>query len=135
MFDSFSIINASSTTVYIENGFTNYWIDYEYKVNDKFLYFSFGIKEQNGQLTVISFDGRLMDNSLSKEHAFTFENIGISHYIFLGFVILIPIFIIITLVFAIGTKIKKKWLTLAIESPESRGNTFPKKRKKKKSYS
>lgn len=108
--DSFSIINARKTTMLGENGFSNYGIDYEYKVGSKFLYFTFGIREQNGKLIITAFDGRMMDDSLSKVHAFTLKDKGLLHYLFLFFAILIPIFIIITLIVAIKTKLSKKWL-------------------------
>lgn len=108
--DSFSIINAQKTSIVGDNGFTNYRIDYEYKVGNKFLYFTFGIREQNGKMTITAFDGRIMDDSLSKVHAFTFKDKGFSHYLFLFFTILIPIFIILTLIVAFRTKLTKKWL-------------------------
>lgn len=108
--DSISIINARKTSMLGENGFSNYGIDYEYKVGSKFLYFTFGIREQNGKLIITAFDGRMMDDSLSKVHAFTLKDKGLLHYLFLFFAILIPIFIIITLIVAIKTKLSKKWL-------------------------
>lgn len=108
--DSFSIINARKTSMLGDNGFTNYGIDYEYKVGSKFIYFTFGIREQNGKLTVTAFDGRIADDSLSKSHTFSLKDKGFLHYLFLFFAILIPIFIIVTLIFAIKTKLTKKWL-------------------------
>jgi hypothetical protein len=108
--DSFSIINAGKTDVFGKNGFTNYWIDYEYIAGNKFLYFNFGIKEQSGKLTVTAFDGTIAEDSLSKTHAFTLKGKGFIHYIFLFFAIMIPTLIIVTLIFALKTKLKKKWL-------------------------
>jgi len=108
--DSFSIINAQKTSLLGQNGFTDYRIDYEYIVGDKFLYFTFGIREQSNKLTISAFDGSLLNDSLSIKHAFTLKNKGFFHYLFLFLAILIPIFIIFTLVFAIRTKLSKKWL-------------------------
>ena len=108
--DSFSIINAQKSSLLGDNGFTNYGIDYEYKVGDKFLYFTLGIREQNNKLTLTSFDGTIKDESLSKVYAFTLKNKGFLHYMFLFFAILIPIFIITSLIFAIRTKLTRKWL-------------------------
>lgn len=108
--DSCRIINARKTSMMGDNGFTNYGIDYEYTAGDKFLYFTFGIREQDNNLMITAFDGRIMDNSLSKAHAFTLKDKGFLHYLFLFFAILIPIFILITLIFVIKTKLKRKWL-------------------------
>jgi hypothetical protein len=108
--DSFRIINARKTSMLGDNGFSTYGIDYEYKVGNKFLYFTFGIREQNGKMTITAFDGRIIDDSLSKVHAFTLKDKGFLHFLFLFIAILIPIFIIITLVVSIKTKLTKKWL-------------------------
>ena len=108
--DSFSIINAEKTSIIGDNGFTNYRIDYEYKVGNKFLYFTFGIREQNEKLIITTFDGTIKDESLSRVHAFTLANKGFLHYLILFFAIMIPIFIIVTLIYATKTKLTKKWL-------------------------
>jgi hypothetical protein len=108
--DSCRIINARKTTMMGDNGFTNYGIDYEYPIGDKFLYITFGIREQNNKLMITAFDGRIMDYSLSKVHAFTLKDKGFLHYLFLFFAISIPIFIIISLIFVIKTKLKRRWL-------------------------
>jgi hypothetical protein len=108
--DSFNIINARKTSIFGDNGFTNYGIEYEYKAGDKFIYFTFGIREQSGKLTVTSFDGRITDESLATLHAFDIKDKGFLHFLFLYLAILIPIFIIVTLIFAIRTKLTKKWL-------------------------
>lgn len=110
--DSFSIINASKTSLLGKNGFTNYWIEYEYKLGTEFIYFTFGISNENQKLTVTAFDAKILDNSLSKTYAFSLRNKGIVHYIFLCFIILIPIFIIVTLIAAIRTKMQRKGLWL-----------------------
>jgi hypothetical protein len=108
--DTFSIINARKTSMLGDNGFTNYGIEYEYKAGDQFIYFTFGIREQSGNLTVTSFDGRITDESLATLHTFDIKDKGFLHFLFLYLAILIPIFIIVTLIFAIRTKLTKKWL-------------------------
>ncbi|MFC0878850.1 hypothetical protein ACE01N_19800 [Saccharicrinis sp. FJH2] len=109
--DSFRIINARMTRMYGNNGIIIYGIDYEYNVGDKFLYFTFGIQEQNNKLLITAFDGRIMDDSLTKVHAFTLKGKGFLHYLFLFFAISIPLFILISLIFVIKTKqLKRKWL-------------------------
>lgn len=109
--DSCRIINARKTRMMGDNGFTNYGIEYEYAVGAKLLYFSFGIREQNNNLLITAFDGRILDVSLSKAHEFSLKDKGLLHYLFLIFAILIPVFILISLIFVIKTKqLKRKWL-------------------------
>lgn len=108
--DSFRIINARKTSLMGGNGFTNYTIDYEYFIKDKFLYFNFGIHEENNKLTITAFDGRVFETSLTEIHSFTFKDKGFVHYVFILFAMLVPIFILVTLFFAIRTKMDKKWL-------------------------
>ena len=108
--DSVKIINANKTSLMGKDGFTNYWIDYEYNINPNFLYCKIGIREQNGRLSVTAFDGTILDESLSKTHNFTFKDKGIKHFLFFSISILVPVFILITLFFAIRTKLNKKWL-------------------------
>jgi hypothetical protein len=108
--DSFRIINARQQTLMGENGFTNYSIDYEYFIKNEYLYFTFGIREQKGKLSITAFDGRFSEISLTEIHSFTLDKKGLVHYLFLIFLILIPTFILATLVFAIRTKLNKKWL-------------------------
>jgi len=108
--DSFRIIGARKTSLMGENGFTNYSIDYEYFIKDKFLYFNFGIHEEKDKLTITAFDGRVFETSLTETHSFTFKDKGFVHYLFILFAVLVPIFILVTLFFAIRTKMDKKWL-------------------------
>jgi hypothetical protein len=108
--DSVKIINANKTSLMGKDGFTNYWIDYEYNTNPKFLYIKIGIREQNGRLTVTAFNGNILDESLSKTYNFTFKDKGIKHFLFFCISILVPVFILFTLFFAIKTKLNKKWL-------------------------
>jgi hypothetical protein len=108
--DSFRIINARKTSLMGDNGFTNYTIDYEYFIKDKYLYFNFGIHEEGDKLTITAFDGRFFETSLTTIHSFTLKDKSFVHYIFMLFAVLIPIFIFVTLAFAIRTKLTKKWL-------------------------
>jgi len=108
--DSFSINRARKRTIHYDEGFTNYWIEYEYVLSDKYLYVIFNILEKDDVLKVTNFEGNVSDISLAKIHEFTFKNKGILHYIFLVFALLVPAFIIVTLIFAIRTRLEKKWL-------------------------
>lgn len=109
--DSCRIINARYTNFQGDNDeFTNYSIEYEYITGDNFLYFNFGIKEQNQKLLITTFNGNILETSLSDLHSFTLKGKGFLHYLFMFFAILIPLFILVTLIFIIKTKLKRKWL-------------------------
>lgn len=56
------------------------------------------------------FSGTFFENSLTKVHEFRFDNKSFSHYLFFIISILSPLFILITIVAAIRTKLSKKWL-------------------------
>jgi hypothetical protein len=108
--DSFSIVNARKTRMIGDKAHSNYGIDYEYKVGDKFIYFTFGISEQVDKLTITAFDGRIVNNSIANSNTFNLKDKGFLHYMFLVFSILVPIFIIVTLIFATKSRLEKKWL-------------------------
>lgn len=108
--DSFRIINGRKTSVIGGNGFTNYTIDYEYFTKGKYLYFNFEIHEEADKLMITAFDGRFFETSLTTIHSFTLTDKSVVHYIFILFTVLIPIFILVTLFFAIRSKLTKKWL-------------------------
>jgi hypothetical protein len=108
--DSIRIINARVQTLMGDNGFTKYSVDYEYFVKDKHLYFSVETREEKGKLLISGFDGRIFETSLTEIHSFTLDNKGFMHYLFLAFAVIVPLFIVVTLIFAIRTKLNKKWL-------------------------
>lgn len=108
--DSCRIISARKNTTFSDEKITNYFIDYEYPLRNKFLYLSLGVQEQNEQLFITTLNGTFKEKSLSSQNTFTLKNKEFVHYLFLGLSILIPLFIIITLVVAIRTKMKMKWL-------------------------
>jgi hypothetical protein len=106
---SIKIAGYNITKFFGSDGCTNYLIDYEYDYG-KFVYFSFNIKEQNDRLTIYGFNGQILDKSLSEINKFTFSEKRFLHYLFLFFLIIIPIFIITTIVFIAKTPMKRKWL-------------------------
>jgi len=108
--DSFKIINARKTSMLGNDGFTNYGIDYEYVNDSNSIYFTFGINEKNGKLTITAFNAGMADDSLADSNAISLKDKGFLHYLFLFFAILTPIFIIVTLIFAIRTNLTKRWL-------------------------
>jgi len=110
--NSCSIISAKKSSYPGKDRITNYSIGYEYAAGDKFLYFSIGVREQKERLTITSFIGTIKEESLSQVNEFTFKDKGFTHYLFLIFTILIPAFIVLTIIYAAVAKIKMKWLWL-----------------------
>lgn len=109
--DTFKLINAQKTHFMGDTDeFTDYAIDYEYYEVDKYVYFSFRIREQNDKLVLTAFNGNILGISLSEIHSFTLNDKGFLHYLFLVISILIPIFILVTIVFILFSDFKLKWL-------------------------
>jgi hypothetical protein len=107
--DSSRIVNARKQIFFGESGFTNYTIDYEYFIQKKYLYFTFNIREQKNNLIITGFDGRFLESSLTDINSFNFGKKGFIHYIILACAILIPLFVLVTLVFVVKTPLPKKW--------------------------
>ncbi|KIA91863.1 hypothetical protein OA93_23735 [Flavobacterium sp. KMS] len=88
--------------------FTQYNLGYEYEFENKNILFRTSIIEKNNKFSVVMFNGEILPGKLSELTKFTFENKTFVHYIFLIFAILIPLFIIITLVFMLKSRITTK---------------------------
>jgi hypothetical protein len=63
-------------------------------------------------MLILGFHVNPIPKSLQELNAFTFDNKSIVHYSIFGFTIIIPLFIIFSLIQCIRTKIKRKWLWL-----------------------
>lgn len=107
--DSFNIVGYKKKTFFNENTSINYGLDYEFVLENKYLFITFLVNENNDKLTINAFNASVNDESIVKEN-FSLENKSFLHYMFLFFAIIIPIFIIITLIFAIKSKLNRKWL-------------------------
>lgn len=105
-----SIINYSFKKIYGKNPLTNYEIVYEYEYNDIWIYYSFQIQEKNGNMTIYHLNISPYKISLRNVNQFTFQNKGLIHYFFIFMMILVPIFIIISIIFCFKTPLKRKWL-------------------------
>lgn len=105
-----AIINYRSTTFFGDNPISNYEIGYEYEYNDSWVYYTFTLRERDGQYKVYAFNVSPSENSLREIHRFTLDNKGMWHYFFLFMVIAIPLFILISVGFSIKTPLEKKWL-------------------------
>lgn len=90
--------------------FTQYNLsyEYEYEFENKNILFRTSIVEKNNKFSVVMFNGEILPGKLSELTKFTFENKTFVHYIFLIFAILIPLFIIATLVFMLKSRITRK---------------------------
>lgn len=108
--DSLQIINAQLTKLYGDRPVTTYTIEYEKELEENFIYFFFTIQNQNGTMKISEFDARGMKTSLMDAHQFTFKNKSITHYLFFLLAILSSGFIIFTLISAIRTPLKLKWI-------------------------
>ncbi|MGK7390696.1 MAG: hypothetical protein ACNS60_10100 [Candidatus Cyclobacteriaceae bacterium M2_1C_046] len=108
--DSLDMINARYTSFMGKNPTTNYIVEYEQELDEQSIYFFFNILEEGNKLTIIGFDARSMEIPLKKIHAFTFAGKPMINYIFFAIAITSVGFIIFTLIAAIQTPIKRKWL-------------------------
>jgi hypothetical protein len=88
--------------------FTQYNLGYEYEFENKNILFRTSIVEKNNKFSVVMFNGEILPGKLSELTKFTFENKTFVHYTFLIFAILIPLFIIITLVFMLKSRTTTK---------------------------
>ncbi len=108
----YRVVEASLTSgVFTKSGkFTNYRLGYEYEFEKGNILFTTSIKEKDGKMTVLGFDGAVLSAPLSELTKFTLSGKSVLHYIFLVFCILVPIFILTTLIVMLFTKmtIKKK---------------------------
>ena len=105
------IVNSQKRTVYFENTVTNYNLVYEYEYSDNlWIYYTFQLLEKENDFVVQTFNIQPSDQSLSKIHEFTFENKSFINYLWIFISILIPLFIVISLIYAIRTPLKRKWL-------------------------
>ncbi|MDP4723724.1 MAG: hypothetical protein NWS31_05430 [Crocinitomicaceae bacterium] len=90
--------------------FTNYRLGYEYEFEQGNILFNTVINEKDGKLLVTSFNGEFLPAPLSELTKFTLTGKSVLHYIFLVFCILVPLFILITLIVMLFSKmtVKKK---------------------------
>ena len=107
------IINSQYSTTYAVKETTIYSLAYEYEYeypNSLWVYYTFQILKKDNDFEVQTFNINPSDHSLSLDYEFTFKNKSFRHFLWLFFSIIIPLFILTTIVFIIKTPIKKKWL-------------------------
>lgn len=105
------IVNLQKRTIYFENTVTTYNLVYEYEYSDNlWIYYTFQLLEKENDFVVQTFNIQPYDQPLNKIHEFTFENKSFINYLWIFFTIIIPTFILVSLIFAIRTPLKRKWL-------------------------
>ena len=107
----YSIVEENVTSGYISSKgkFTNYRLGYEYEFeNGNNILFTTAIKEKDGKFSVLAFDGQVLEVPLAEQTKFSFTDKPLLNYIFLSFSIIVPIFILITLILMLRSKIIRK---------------------------
>ena len=92
------------------NKMSTYNLGYEYDYGNLWVYYTFQIIEIENNLSISSFNMERSNQSLSSIHQFEIKGKSLAHFLWLGISILVTLFILITLVFAIKTPLKKKWV-------------------------
>lgn len=88
--------------------FTNYRLGYEYEFEKGNILFTTAIKEKDGKFSVMAFNGELLPAPLSELTKFTLTGKSVLHYIFLVFCVLVPLFILTTLIMMLFSKMTTK---------------------------
>ncbi len=88
------------------------FLTYQYQFTNAWVIAAITIDTIGGVKRVLSVNVNPIPKSLGELNAFTLSGKGILHYVLLVLAIIVPIFIIWTLVLCIRTKIRKKWLWL-----------------------
>lgn len=116
----YRVVECNYTSgVFTKSGkFTNYRLGYEYEFEKGNILFTTTIKEKDGRMSVLSFNGEFLPAPLSELTKFTLSGKSALHYIFLVFCILVPLFILTTFIFMLFMKmpVKKKvvWALLIL---------------------
>jgi len=88
--------------------FTNYRLGYEYEFEKGNILFTTVIKEKDGKFSVTAFNLEFLPAPLSELTKFTLTGKSVLHYIFLVLCILVPLFILTTLIFMLFSKMTTK---------------------------
>jgi len=86
-------------------------LSYQYQFEKGWALADILLVKENGKLTIKGIHVNQLSESLKKINAFNFNDKSIIHYLFLPFAVLIPIFILYSLISCIRTPMeKRKWL-------------------------
>lgn len=105
-----SILQYSINSIYSDNPMTQYELVYEYHYPEFYLYYTFLIQKVDGKMSIYHLNISSLNKSIKEINRFTFKDKGFIHYFFFIIMILIPLFIIITIIFCFKTPMKRKWL-------------------------
>ena len=91
-------------------------LEYEYEYENDWAYFTVDLINKGGVIKVQGFSGNGFHESLIKANSFDLKGKSFGHYLTLLLMILIPLFILTTIVFIIMTPIKRKvlWIIFAL---------------------
>jgi hypothetical protein len=109
-----NLVGYNSST--FNNNPTQYNLTYQYGYGSKWLLVNVAFREINeNKREIFGFNVHELNESLQETNRFTFKKASISHYAFFLGCILIPTFILITLIACVRTKIeKRKWLWILL---------------------
>lgn len=88
--------------------FSTHRLGYEYTFEKANVLFTFTIREKGNTLKVVGFDGIVLKAPLDELTRFTLTGKTLVHYVFLGLTIIVPIFIVISLITLIASSIPRK---------------------------
>lgn len=87
---------------------TFYRLGYEYTLDNRNILFTTTVQKDDNKYSIVAFNGQFLPAPLSELTKFTLHNKSIKQYVFLLFVILIPIFILISLIVMLTRKLSTK---------------------------
>lgn len=99
---------VSNITVFKGETVKNYKISYEYSFDKGYVLFLTTLQEKDNRLMITGFDGKFLQAPLSELTKFSLQEKTVAHYLILLFSITIPIFILITFIVMLSSKISIK---------------------------
>lgn len=102
---------VGSFTQQFNNEWTSYNISFEQQFPDRWALVAVQLREKNGALKLIGMNVKPLAQSLESAAAFNFAGKGAAHYLVLALAVLVPVFVVFTLVVCYRTPMaKRKWL-------------------------
>lgn len=106
-------IKVVSSMVTASPGFTQYALAYEYEFADRWLLTDIVLRDSDGKRVVAGLHVQPMKQSLERIHAFTFSGKGLRHYLVFALAVLLPFFILGTVIASVRVlKVRRKWLVV-----------------------
>lgn len=91
---------------------TQYNLTYQFGYGSKWVVANSAWRERaDGSRQIMGLSAHVLSRSLQEQHAFTFRRAGIKHYLFFVAAVIVPVFMLVTLVVCIRTELpRRKWL-------------------------